>query len=181
MALSELTGRTASMDNGGRTPCADKDPDMFFSDSPKVIAQARELCAGCWYAERCAEIGKGQEYGIWGGVRSIPHHRPGEFSIHHPGAAQLFARIIRDGAVAVAETMDVNPRTVQRFSYEWRASHGLPGARIRLPDMGTEEADDLYAQMCAYPSYGSAAVGMGIDRATVARFCHRYDQAREAA
>lgn len=49
------------------TPCADE-PDLFFD--PTRVAEAKAICAGCWFASHCAEIGAEENDGLWGGVTS---------------------------------------------------------------------------------------------------------------
>lgn len=53
-------------------PCVTApDPDLWFSDSPKRREQAKRMCAGCPVVAECAELGKGAEYGIFGGLTAV--------------------------------------------------------------------------------------------------------------
>jgi AraC-like DNA-binding protein len=44
------------------------DPDVWFSETAENIAQAKEACGFCPVRAECAELGKNEEFGIWGGM-----------------------------------------------------------------------------------------------------------------
>ena len=50
-------------------PCHSSDPELFFSDSAPVIAQAKALCAGCPVKAKClaGAISRAEPCGVWGG------------------------------------------------------------------------------------------------------------------
>jgi hypothetical protein len=61
-------------------PCKDADPEAFFpyagpenvrvaETAEALLAQAREVCAGCSVAAACLQgaIDRGEEYGVWAG------------------------------------------------------------------------------------------------------------------
>ena len=44
------------------------DPDLFFSEKAEDITQAKEACGFCPVRAECAELGKNEEFGVWGGM-----------------------------------------------------------------------------------------------------------------
>ncbi|MER5213665.1 WhiB family transcriptional regulator [Streptomyces sp. NPDC002838] len=52
--------------------CRGYDLDLFFTDSKRGIAQAKQVCAGCPVREECLDEGlraeDGSRYGIYGGL-----------------------------------------------------------------------------------------------------------------
>ncbi len=54
---------------GPETPCQAVDPEMFFSDDPAVIEQAKVLCHGCALRVEClaGAHDRGEPHGVWGG------------------------------------------------------------------------------------------------------------------
>lgn len=44
------------------------DPDLWFSERAEDIAQAKEACGFCPVRTECAELGKNEEFGVWGGM-----------------------------------------------------------------------------------------------------------------
>ncbi|MFI8237635.1 WhiB family transcriptional regulator [Streptomyces sp. NPDC085866] len=52
---------------GTLNPCAGN-PDKWFSESPKMIAEAKAACDTCPARIRCAEHGESEEFGVWGGT-----------------------------------------------------------------------------------------------------------------
>jgi WhiB family redox-sensing transcriptional regulator len=44
-------------------------PDLFFAESPRDVARAKELCAGCPVRAAClaAALDRGEPWGVWGG------------------------------------------------------------------------------------------------------------------
>ena len=54
--------------------------DLFFSESPRELAQAQQICASCTVRARCLELALLEEieWGVWGGVifwDGQPFHR----------------------------------------------------------------------------------------------------------
>lgn len=54
-----------------RPLCEDNDPDLWFD--PGRFKEAIALCKQCPLLDKCAELGKNEEYGTWGGT--TPHQR----------------------------------------------------------------------------------------------------------
>jgi WhiB family redox-sensing transcriptional regulator len=50
-------------------PCHNADPELFFSESSEVIAQAKALCGSCPMKARCLEgaLSRAEPCGVWGG------------------------------------------------------------------------------------------------------------------
>ena len=50
-------------------PCHSADPEIFFSESPEVIAQAKTLCGGCPMKVKCltGALSRAEPAGVWGG------------------------------------------------------------------------------------------------------------------
>ena len=50
-------------------PCHSADPEIFFSESPEVIAQAKTLCGGCPMKAKCltGALSRAEPAGVWGG------------------------------------------------------------------------------------------------------------------
>ena len=60
--------------------CADHDPELWFSDSPKNIARAKAICQGCADRLSClaGAMQRRETHGIWGGTDLNPdHHQEG--------------------------------------------------------------------------------------------------------
>jgi hypothetical protein len=57
--------------------CASHDPDLWFSDSPQNITQAKAICHGCADRSPClaGAIQRRETHGIWGGTDLNPDHR----------------------------------------------------------------------------------------------------------
>jgi WhiB family redox-sensing transcriptional regulator len=55
---------------GSRALCGQTDPDIFFSDSPAVIAQAKDVCRRCLVRDECLAhaLRTREEFGVWGGL-----------------------------------------------------------------------------------------------------------------
>ena len=53
-----------------RAACRRADPDLFFSEAPADIAQAKAICAPCPVRATClaAALTRWQPWGIWGGT-----------------------------------------------------------------------------------------------------------------
>ncbi|MBA0127069.1 WhiB family transcriptional regulator [Haloechinothrix sp. YIM 98757] len=50
-------------------PCRTGDPDLWFAESPSMLQQAKQLCAGCPVREAClaGAIERQEPWGVWGG------------------------------------------------------------------------------------------------------------------
>jgi WhiB family redox-sensing transcriptional regulator len=50
-------------------PCHSADPEIFFSESPEIIAQAKTLCGGCPMKAKCltGALSRAEPAGVWGG------------------------------------------------------------------------------------------------------------------
>lgn len=50
-------------------PCHSADPEIFFSESPEIIAQAKTLCGGCPLKAKCltGALSRAEPAGVWGG------------------------------------------------------------------------------------------------------------------
>lgn len=51
----------------GKKACTEADPDLFFDTTPQGIAEAQAICSTCPFVAECAEYGKGEEFGMFGG------------------------------------------------------------------------------------------------------------------
>lgn len=75
-------------------PCHVHDPDLWFSDSPRDLEQAKELCATCPIRREClaGALRRSEPCGVWGGEilqsgQVIAFKRPrGRPRIHFPAA-----------------------------------------------------------------------------------------------
>jgi WhiB family redox-sensing transcriptional regulator len=75
-------------------PCHVHDPDLWFSESPADLEQAKALCASCPVQREClaGALRRNEPCGVWGGQilvagRVIPFKRPrGRPRIHFPAA-----------------------------------------------------------------------------------------------
>jgi WhiB family redox-sensing transcriptional regulator len=48
--------------------CRGLGPDLFYSDAPVDVAEARAICSTCLVVAECRDYGEGEQYGVWGGV-----------------------------------------------------------------------------------------------------------------
>ncbi len=50
-------------------PCHSADPELFFNDTPQVVAQAKALCGSCPMKAKCLEgaLSRAEPCGVWGG------------------------------------------------------------------------------------------------------------------
>lgn len=64
--------RAASQDNAWTEDglCAETDPELFYSEYPEHMAQAKRICARCSVQTACLNyaLEAGEEHGIWGGL-----------------------------------------------------------------------------------------------------------------
>lgn len=47
--------------------CREVDPDIFFPSQGESSARAKRICVRCEVREQCAEWGKDENFGVWGG------------------------------------------------------------------------------------------------------------------
>lgn len=64
-------------------PCRENDPDLWFSDSPTGVEEAKALCRGCPVVEQCLSgaLERREPWGVWGGELFlagvvVPRKRP---------------------------------------------------------------------------------------------------------
>jgi WhiB family redox-sensing transcriptional regulator len=53
-----------------RALCAQTDPELFYSDSPAQIAQAKDVCRRCPVQHECLAhaLATEEDWGVWGGL-----------------------------------------------------------------------------------------------------------------
>jgi WhiB family transcriptional regulator, redox-sensing transcriptional regulator len=63
-----VTGTWLSLAAGGELACG-TNPDLFFAESPRDVARAKELCASCPVRAAClaGALHRGEPWGVWGG------------------------------------------------------------------------------------------------------------------
>lgn len=59
-----------------RATCRGLGPALFFADDPASEAQARAICARCPVAAQCAQEGRHEPAGVWGGLTHAQRQRP---------------------------------------------------------------------------------------------------------
>ena len=98
---------TANLLPPSPTNCSDADPEIFFSDDPQHITEAKALCVGCPAFQWCVTAGATEEYGVWAGEL----HSPLEET--NPEHARVLA-MVRDGETqsAIARQLDMPRSTV---------------------------------------------------------------------
>ena len=54
--------------NSQTLPCHVADPELFFSEQPAVIAQAKALCGSCPMKAKCLQgaLSRAEPVGVWG-------------------------------------------------------------------------------------------------------------------
>lgn len=84
-------------------PCHTADPEMFFSDLPSTLEQAKLVCAPCPLRAEClaGALERREPHGVWGGeifaegvviARKRPRGRPRKHPIEVPAAARAAER-----------------------------------------------------------------------------------------
>ena len=84
--------RTLELFPPGRAlPCVQAGPDLYFSESPRELELAKQLCRPCPLRTRCLEGAKerGEPWGVWGGEvfvdgRPVPFKRSRGRPRKHP-------------------------------------------------------------------------------------------------
>lgn len=68
---------------GERPPCVVEDPELWFSESPDGVEQAKALCQGCPLRQDClvGALERQEPWGVWGGELFVngvvvPRKRP---------------------------------------------------------------------------------------------------------
>ena len=68
---------------GTRAPCEVSDPELWFSETPDGVEQAKALCRGCPLRESClvGALERREPWGVWGGELFVsgvvvPRKRP---------------------------------------------------------------------------------------------------------
>ena len=83
-ALLAMRPRPSWME-GPDLPCQTHgDPDLWFEagcgkDARQRREEAITICGTCPMQQPCAEFGRGESSGIWGGVMREPVSRPGQY------------------------------------------------------------------------------------------------------
>ena len=70
MTVSPTATLNRPLVNATATPCQNADPELWFSEHPNDMLEARGLClAECPLAtfNVCKAQGQGEEWGVWGG------------------------------------------------------------------------------------------------------------------
>ena len=65
-------------DLGGRPPCADADPELFFLEpGGSGLREAKAICARCTVQPACLldALNNGERWGIWGGLTPEERHK----------------------------------------------------------------------------------------------------------
>jgi WhiB family redox-sensing transcriptional regulator len=59
---------TEAIDLSPRVPCQ-RDPELWFSDSPAHLEEAKRLCAACPLRQAClaGALARAEPWGVWGG------------------------------------------------------------------------------------------------------------------
>ena len=76
---------------GRALPCVQAGPDLYFSESPRELELAKQLCRPCPLRTSCLEGAKerGEPWGVWGGEvfvdgRPVPFKRSRGRPRKHP-------------------------------------------------------------------------------------------------
>lgn len=102
-----------------------ENPDLWYSDRKREQRKAIELCGTCPFQLKCRELGKGEEFGIWGGVLAAPE--TAETSPHQLVIRQrrvLVEKYTDQGLTAqtIADLLGTSERNVQRDQAALRAA-----------------------------------------------------------
>jgi WhiB family transcriptional regulator, redox-sensing transcriptional regulator len=63
------TSGTWLLPSADTMPACTASPDLFFAESPRDVARAKELCRGCPVRAACLAdaLHRGEPWGVWGG------------------------------------------------------------------------------------------------------------------
>lgn len=105
----------------GRESCLDEDPDLFFSEFPVDIAEAKDVCGSCPLINSCLEYAmKHENYGVWGGLSAEERYvaRGNMHAFDQADIDDLIKEknfILFATAAEVADHYEVETRTVIRW------------------------------------------------------------------
>ena len=108
----------------GTEACLETDPELFFSDFALDIALAKDICAECPMIQSCRDYAmKHVNDGVWGGLSAKERYelRGKKHALDTNDVDRMLEEkdfIMHKPATVVAETYDVDTRTVVR----WRNS-----------------------------------------------------------
>ena len=104
-------------------PCRNFDPDLWFSESPPELEQAKSLCAGCPLRQEClaGALERQEPWGVWGGeifergqvvARKRPRGRPRKEDLAREAelrtqTATRVAKAVRGRSTPMGATVDL--------------------------------------------------------------------------
>ena len=64
-----VTGILRGLPSASESLACGTNPDLFFAESPRDVAQAKELCRQCPVRAAClaGALDRGEPWGVWGG------------------------------------------------------------------------------------------------------------------
>lgn len=103
--------------------CSTSDPELWFSDRKRDKAAARELCMTCPLLADCRELGKTQEYGIWGGVDAEVHGAVEERALRLAQRRENVLALHAEGLsyAEIGRRLDVAPASVRFIALDLAA------------------------------------------------------------
>ena len=130
--------RTGLPDFKGLARCAEPDvyPDLFFDETPAVIAAAKSLCAECPMIDECLNYALTvDQYGVWGGT-SAKERKQLRRNLDAPASVDVrqvenrrLLRSSQPGSV-LARHFNVSERTIQRWRKELEKASGSESAEV---------------------------------------------------
>jgi len=92
--------------------CRGMHPDLFFPGRGEPTAQVKAICAGCPVRDDCAEYGRDEQYGIWGGLsgRQLREGRRRRVTIIRHGQPMSYRVCARRNGEACRECLDAHNR-----------------------------------------------------------------------
>ncbi|MEN9922823.1 MAG: hypothetical protein RIS09_337 [Actinomycetota bacterium] len=104
-----------------------KNPEIFFGETKKEIAEAKKYCVSCPVLTMCIAYAlKNEEYGVWGGTSARERETMNGKKIVSPEIRRDAAALreeIKKGELKVREIArkhDVDERTVYRYKKKMR-------------------------------------------------------------
>lgn len=129
--------------------CAQMDTELFYAipSDRSAIKQAKRICARCPVIAECADAGKNDQFGIWGG--QTPRERNKEFRRHADwvpaiGACRRLRALARIGYTAVHVERELYLHGISLLN-----RHGLKSIRENV--FGRTEAEKAEAVALIYP------------------------------